>query len=522
MFKHGMYSTQDFHYFRFVEFDKCVRDFQIPCRWSSESGFGYGEPLFNFYTQLPYFLGEIFHLIGIPILDSLKILFAFSLIGSGITMYLLAKKIWKNSLGALISAVLYVYAPYRAVDVWVRGALPEALAFIIFPLIILKFEDFLEREKKKDLLLLGGLLAILILTHNLSLLLFTPFLVIWIIYKIILTKKFKLVWLLIASLTIPISISAFYILPIFFESKFITLQATIREYFDFRGHFVDFYQLLISRFWGYGASVFGPEDEMSLSVGHFQWILPIMLIAIVSIKKKLRKYNNLIILIIIGWLTIFLTHNQSTFIWELVKPMAYIQFPWRFIGISVFAFALSGGCFVNLIKKHQIFIVSFMVFLIIIINFSFFREDIWYKVTDNELTSGEKWKVQTAASIKDYWPSYGPDVPTSYSPTDPKEGKLIEKTSNKIIYSVTKKKLSETVFPITYFPGWQAFSEGRVLDIYPSGRYGLIATKSLLKGEQIVIFRFSNTRIRTIGNVISFVSLIIYFLLLRRIEKYEN
>ncbi|MEK7188709.1 MAG: hypothetical protein AAB685_02560, partial [Patescibacteria group bacterium] len=142
MFSPGIYSMQDFHFFRLFEFDKCVKELQIPCRWSPDAGLGYGEPLFNFYGQVSYSIGEIFHLIGFSLIDSIKILFILSLLGSAIAMYFLAKRIWKNDFAAFVSAVLYLYAPYRAVEVWVRGALPEALSFVLFPLILLCIDKY--------------------------------------------------------------------------------------------------------------------------------------------------------------------------------------------------------------------------------------------------------------------------------------------------------------------------------------------------------------------------------------------
>ena len=33
---------------RQLEFEKCLKDGQIPCRWTPDLGFGYGYPLFNF------------------------------------------------------------------------------------------------------------------------------------------------------------------------------------------------------------------------------------------------------------------------------------------------------------------------------------------------------------------------------------------------------------------------------------------------------------------------------------------
>src|SRR5712664_1210222 len=94
MIRPGIFSMQDFHYFRLVEFDKCVRDLQIPCHWAGDSGALFGEPLFNFYGQFVYVFGEITHLIGASLVDSLKLTFIFSLVGSSAAMFFLARKIW--------------------------------------------------------------------------------------------------------------------------------------------------------------------------------------------------------------------------------------------------------------------------------------------------------------------------------------------------------------------------------------------------------------------------------------------
>src|SRR5258708_4553575 len=160
MLRYGIYSMQDFHYFRLLEFTKCIQDLQIPCRWAADSGAGFGEPLFNFYGQFPYWAGEVFHLLTFSKIDSLKILFILSLALSGVGMFFLSRKIWKDDLSALVSSIIYLYAPYRAVDVWVRAALPEAVSFVFFPLIILEIERYLEKRKKKDLLLFSKYLSI--------------------------------------------------------------------------------------------------------------------------------------------------------------------------------------------------------------------------------------------------------------------------------------------------------------------------------------------------------------------------
>lgn len=447
MLPYGMFSTQDFHIFRQVEFDKCFKSLQIPCRWSPDAGLGYGEPLFNFYGQFVYAIGEIYHLLGGSFVNSVKFLFVVSLAGSAISMFFLAKRVWKDEWAALLSSILYIYAPYRAVDVWVRGALPEAFAFILFPLILLSVE-------KGSLKWFSLLTAILIITHNLSFVMFLPLLLVWMVYR-----KF---WKGLIGFVISGFLSMFYVLPVVFESKFIDLGSTITGYFDFHNHFVTSYELFVSNFWGYGASVWGPNDGLSLAIGYVQWILPVVLAITLTFKKKIYKYKKFLILFVVAWLYIFLTHNKSTFIWEHLPFMAYIQFPWRLLGMVVFCFSLASGVTVKLVGRYKIWIFAALCALALIINFSFFRPDIWYSIGDSYYTSGVEWVRQRTASIGDFWPNFGHKIPDT-----PSDGTFIN-----------------------YFPGW-------VSQI--SEKNGLIPTAGS---------KFTDTPVRKFGNIISFVSIV--------------
>src|SRR3989344_1932023 len=448
MIRGGIFSTQDPHLFRLIEFDKCVRDLQIPCRWAPDSGFGFGEPLFNFYGQLSYAIGEIFHLAGFQLIDSLKMLFVLSLVGSGISMFFLSRKIWKSNLAGLVSGILYIYAPYRAVDVWVRGALPEALSFVF-----------------------------------------------------------------------SLAISSFYMLPVLFESKFINLKSTTFGYFDFRGHFDTLYQILFSRYWGYGASLFGPEDGLNLSVGLFQWLIPTFVLMIVIFRKSLTKNKNFLVWFFLGWLMLFLTHNKSTIIWENFTPLAYIQFPWRFLSVAVFCFALASGIIVELFNNHKSLVAILVCGMVILNTFSFFREDIWYKTTDKELLSSSWWNIQKTTSVGDYWPNFGANIPVSLAPDQFEGQKLIAKTTKSSAYEVLDAE-GRISFPIIFFPGWHAKLDQTVLNTYPNEK-GLV-TIDVNKKNTEVDLSFENTQIRSIGNSISVISTVLLFVGLVKFRKYEK
>ena len=351
-------------------------------------------------------------------------------------------------------------------------------------------------------------MALLILNHNLSAFLFAPLLVGWGAYRIYYSKdRTNLILKLFGAVLFALLISSFYLLPVIFESKFVDLASTTRGYFDYRGHFAGLSQLLFSRFWGYGASVFGPEDGLNLSIGQMQWILPILALIYSFFQKTKKIKYDLLILVALGWLALFLTHNKSTFIWEQVGQMAYIQFPWRFLSIAIFSFSLASGALIVFLKTKKYLITGVVIIITIVLNISFFKEDIWYYVEDKDMIIGARWEEQTRASIGDYWPKFGASLPSFAAPLNPEGGELVSKLSNKAVYKVDTEK-EEVEFPINYFPGWIASVGAKVQETYPS-TYGLITIK-VSQGDRQVILKFKNTPIRIMGNFLSLVSLLTF------------
>lgn len=535
MLRPGIFSMHDFHIFRLYEFHKCIQDKQIPCRWAPDSGFEYGEPMFNFYGQLLYIPGEIFHLLGFQVIDAIKLLFILSLIGSAMTMFFLAKQLWGNIFAGFVSAILYVYAPYRAVDVWVRGALPEATAFVFYPAIVWFLNDYFEKGKRRSLLLFALLMAILAGTHNLSLIMFLLFLGPWVLFLLWRTRKFHLIKHLAWASVLAILLIAFYFLPLMAETKYITLGKTTVGYYDYRAHFTTLNQLFISRFWGYGASLWGPVDDMSLSVGHLQWIFPLLVVAgfIISrktLKKHQDKFLELIGLMAIGWFCLFLTHTRSTFIWKLIPFLSFIQFPWRWLSIAVFSLSLASGAATVWLKNKflKIALVTLLFLLAVGWNFEFFQEDLWFYLTDVEQFSGSRWEEQIASAVHDFWPIFGEATPNSQAPELPivVEGETGvfpgKKRSNAAEYRVSVVSDSATIqLPIAYFPGWKGRIDGESAEVNPSGRYGLI-TFQVPQGEHLLSARFGNTPVRTTGNLISALALAAFILLFVKGQKIKD
>jgi hypothetical protein len=528
MFKYGIYTMHDFHLFRLFEFTNCISEGIFPCRWSPNSGMGFGEPLFNFYGQVPYLLGQIFRTLSYSVIDSTKAVFILSIVGSGLTMFVLARKYWGN-LGGFLSGIFYMYAPYRAVDVWVRGALPESLSFVFFPLIFYFLGDYLSFKKSSSLLWFTLIFSLLLVNHNLSTYMIAPFLFIFWIYHLIRFRTLVSVFPIILSGLLVIFLSAFYVFPVVFENSFTTVAATTQSYYNYQLHYTTLKQLFLDRFWGYGGSGWGPNDNLSLSAGHLHWILPAISGLILFFKRKLKTDQAYYFLLFfsLGLLALFFTHGKSEILWQNVPGMSFVQFPWRFLSPAVMFLSLSVGIFPQIFPSSKNTILVVAIVGVILLNYAFYRPDIWRPISDMEQFSGKLWDEQRSSALQDYWPKSAPVLPDSFAGTEviftSGEGTHIsaQKMSHsaKFVLDVLSPSASLSL-PIVYFPGWVGKLDSKPVLVSPDPA-GLISLEVPIGIHEIDV-RFVNTPVRNLGNFISLIALIVWVLGLSVTLRYEK
>ena len=522
----GYFPMQDdLQAFRVQQMDKCLDDFQIPCRWVPDAGYQYGYPQFNFYPPLPYYVGALIHRLGLQYIDSVKILFIAGYILAAFAMYILVSEL-TNKWSGFVASILYTYIPYKAVEVYVRGALSEFWAQIFFPLILWSIYKLIKTGKTAYIVLMGVSIAFLATTHALMTMIFAGVAVFWAIYWLFQEKwnnLFKVVW----GELIGFGLSAFFTLPMFFEKKFVHVESVLSGYFDYRQHFVSLYKLFLSTEWGYGSSGF-PNEKLNLSLGIVQWVVGIgaVLLALISFKKS-RKTSILTLLISgITLFSIFMMHMKSSFIWAELPALWYLQFPWRFLAISIFLLCLLSGFFIYFLGKTKYFsgkfkylIGTILILISIFLNISFFVPKAWLNITDDEKFSGISWEKQLTISIFDYLPIYGTLPPWSKAPEFPEvlEGnvKFLEykKGSNYQMGVVEALEDSRIRIPLFDFPGIEVRVDTKIVEhVNNDCRYerycrGLI-TFNIPKGKHSIEARLKDTPIRTLGNSLTLISLL--------------
>lgn len=510
----GYYPVHDdFQVIRTFEMDKCFKDGQLPCRWVPDMGFGYGYPEFNYYAPLPYYVMELTHLTGFSFVACVKLFIILITLASAFGMYAFSKYLWKDKTVALVSTVLYVYLPFRAVDIYVRGALPELTAMAIIPFLFL-FASKMVQGEKRSVFWFSLSSAVLLLSHNIGTLMIMPIVCLWIVFLVIKNKSWNRIPLIIAGLVIAVGLSAFFVIPAWVEKNYVHINTLTSGYFNYLAHFVSLKQMLFSIHWGYGVSQLGVGDDISLAVGITQWVLALIGFFVVIISKKFKHIFEILVFVGIGWLSLFLMHEKSSFIWEKLSLLSFVQFPWRFLIIAGFSFSVASGgvTFIkNKLLKWGIVVITILV--TIFLYSGNFRPSQWLNISDKDKLSGVAWTKAITASLYDYLPVSAKKAPDFEAKAEPSiiSGKVNisgDKGTNWQDWKVNVLSESAVLeLQIYYFPNWSVKVDGKDAKIDYGNLHGLIDI-TLVKGEHVVEARLANTKVRGITNIMSVISLL--------------
>jgi uncharacterized membrane protein len=493
---------------RIFEMAKALTDGMFPVRWSAELGFGYGYPLFNYYAPLAYYVGAIFNLAGFNALDATKIMLALGFIVSALSMYIFAKE-FLEKLGGIIAALFYVYAPYHAVNIYVRGAASEFWAYGFIPLAFWGLYKIHQTEKFKYVAFAALSFALIVLSHNLAAFITAPFLLLYSFFLFFKKRNIKLFY----SLSIGLFLSAFYWIPALVEIPYFNVMSQIGPEKDIRFHFVCLQQLWTSQ-WGFGGSIPGCVDGMSFMIGKYH-ILAAILAVIVAFQgfksKKLEKnvFQNIVLFFAFGLLSIFLMTSYSQFIWELVSPMRFIQFPWRFLLITSFTFSFVAGSLFYLFKKRLksplYIILALVVSIAIVLLYSkFFVPQEANSKNASDYVSKKALNYDISNISHEFMPSgfnkpQGIDEIANFENIENQNVELVSFTKNtgKIELSLIVSEEAEVVVPLAYFPAWSAYINGKEVPIEKDQRGVRLnvpqgSIKLELKFRQTPLERFAN------------------------------
>lgn len=526
---------------RLYYFDSALRDGQFPPRIAGGLLEGYSYPLFIFSYHIPWIIAEPFYLVSRDIFASIKFTFIAGFFLSGITMYWYLKRIFGRFPG-IVGTFLYLYAPYRFVNIFVRAAIGDATSFIFPPLFFLalyelsKFKN-IEKLKSggKKWVVVGAVgIAGLILSHAMVFALFGLSYFFYLLWNLIFGPNKKIVLIgFTAIIILGTALSSYYFIPSFVERNYTQFSSVMGSIFN-GNTFVPFKQLLYSP-WGYGM-MGAYEGGMSFQVGIAQWaaaiiVLFILLRWLISKKNKeeYSRYSLGFYFLATFILTIFAMLPASFFWWRLLDNIIVIDFTWRILTVTVFSAAVLGAFAVSKIKFNYI-AGAFFILLALYSNRNYLRIN---KIQD--------WDVPFYLKLEKTTNMYDEYTP-QWVQTEIEKVPIIEKIgfnsknvitdikinkSNHFLAAVKTPQDTKATVNTIYYPGWVLYVNNIKTPIEYKDTRGLMGF-SVPKGEDTIELKFGETPLRLISDCITILAgmislwVIIQSIKLRGLHKHER
>ncbi len=489
LFNSSYLPTHDgeYHIIRIVEFSKMLASGYVFPRWAPTLNSGYGIPIFEFHYPLPNYIGSFVRLFTHDAVYAYQIS-----MGLGYIIAALGSFLWLTSLygpfAAALGTVVGAYVPYWFVDIYVRGSIGEVWAIAILFFILWAIE-------KKQHIYTAIMYGLLLLSHNILGMVFTPFLF---IYMIIRNKK------AIGSLVWGIGLSAYFWLPALLEGKYVVGLNTV----NFREHFVALYELLIPS-WGTEFSGRGfSGSKISFQLG----VIPILIIiaSLITIILEKQKTKNILVkwfLVLVGLLLVFVL-PWSKGIWEVTRPLQFVQYPWRLLSFMIPITAVLTAYLAKKSKKPYVMVM--LAILAVIATFPYTRKVHYaprneaYYMTRSNFTDGTSSMGNSFSTIWTGWKKERPE-----SELVLQNGKMTKKGTWQYLkkeFNVRMDAEGIVTLNTLYFPGWIVVVDGKKVPIlYQSD--GIIRA-SIPAGIHAIKIQFTDTAPRTIGNIISIASLV--------------
>lgn len=517
-FHQGKHITFDghVHMTTMAQFASALKDGEFPVTWANNFA-NYGLPLPIFAHQLPAYLGALFILLGFSVLGAYNLTLFLAVLLSSLFFYVFARKYAKANI-ALVAAILMNIVPYRIANIYIRGALPEILASVFYPLILLGIYQFNKEKKKIALVLIALAVFLLAITHPMMLLIFAIPSTIYFLATLEKKQWQKKILLALSAVILGVFSAAYYLIPLNVEIRYF-YQGAIKAQINSE-QFLNLTNFLSSD-WYYFYAHPGPRGNfIKFGLPEFS----IFLLSLILLFKKLmeQKAKNWKIFfsknyfflsqLLITLIAIFLMLSVSEVLYFLIPGFASLQYPWRFLVLIQFSVPL---LFLYLVKKISFFQKPLILFFIVTLmlihrvpqlygkNYAFLPEEKFYFNQSN----------LHSQNLNTVWSANSESYPVKTKQAEIIEGQgtleIIELKNASRKYRVlaeTELRLLDYTF---YFPGWQVLANGEpVLVQFQDPEYRGLITYRLSPGEYELELVYLSSTVRLIAQIVSISALL--------------
>jgi len=487
-----------------------LKDRDFPVRWGG--GWArYGWPAPEFAQQTPAYLGAIITFVTHDVVLSYNLVIFLTLLMSTMLFYTFLK-MYVSCTSAFLGALLYHFAPYRIMNVYIRGALPELMAGIFIISILISLYLSLKKQVWYGYLLLSLSVCFLLLTHPFMFIvgcfLFVPYGLL-LIYKNPQSWKMNMIFI-VGSIFIGVGLASYYLVPLFMEVKYLYYGSSDSHYTA--GQFLSLRQYISDTWRYFSESDIGPRGHYH-NGGIIEGL--ILCFAIVHGFKTYIKKHIIIspfnVFLCVGIVYIIFTLPITELLYQKWTLLGNIQHPWRMltgyiiIPPILFAFLFEATHHKKVVLVIFIFAIAFFRFPQLYgKNYTDTPQKSFFETYDN--LHGTHMNTVWMGEVRDY-PFKKEKIEIIEGRGSISEQQILNSSRRFKINALTQVTLVDHTF---YFPGWKTFIDGVEIPIQfqdPAQR-GVI-TYQVPAGESEISTIFTRTKPRILGEIISIVSLTI-------------
>ncbi|NLV74243.1 MAG: hypothetical protein GXY52_06135 [Chloroflexi bacterium] len=492
-----------------------LRQGVLPARWMPDGALGYGYPFYDFYAPLPFYLAGLLSLAGYGTVLAIKLTQAVAMLLGAIGTWLLLRELEVRPWGAALSAILFTLAPFHLVNLYVRGdALGEFFAMGYFPWVLWSLLRLRSRASATNLILAGTSYSLLVLSHNVSAMLFTPLVLLVLVicaFEGGWSPNYRFLVRGLGALALGLALSAWFWLPAIHEQSLVQLQEQTTGYFSYAGHFRLFDLVQIELPFNY--SIDAQRNPFQMSAWQVLAALAGLAVIVADVLRRRRLCAWQLAFAAGALGTTYLITPYSAWIWEHIPLLQLAQFPWRLLSLQALCIAVLAVPAVNWLPERAarvtvpILALSLSLYALAGLRPTFLplgEGDI----TRERLMLYEAYSGNLGSTVRsEYLPRWtiprpytSPELLGSAPQVRALEGVLahaerLQMRSNAQEWRVLVESDGLFAFPTSFYPGWQALVDGAAQGVEPLEGLGWLALR-LPAGEHTVAFHFEPTPTR--------------------------
>lgn len=509
LLNYGMPPTHDgeYHIMRFWQFYKVLSDGIFFPRWAPDFNNGFGIPLFTYVYPLPNYIASFFHFLGFGFIESFKASMILATLVGSVLFYLWAEKYW-GKVGGFVSAIFYIFSPYRLLDIYVRGSVGEVWALSIFPGLLWGYFMFISSRRFLYFVISCVFMSLLIYSHNILALMFVVFFAFYSFFILVSVKNRKgILSHTLLIYVVSFGLAAPFWIPAIFETSFVTGL----RIFDIASNFTPIYKFFVPT-WGFGLSPLDPVNPMSVQIGYANLLAVFLSACMVFYNKEKR---SIVLFSLVSFLIVFfLMTPLSLFLWEHIPLMSYFQFPWRLLSLEILISSFLAGYLIFVFKKRKRLLKVLVIILVlgdILLSIKYIKAPFYHQRDDLHYLTRSNFANGTNSPGDAFNTKWLESIPSQ----NDKKVELI-KGSGRVVFVSSKasevnayvnlNKDSELQVNIAYFPGFTAKVDGEKTKIVEKN--GLINLKVKQKSQHIKV-QLESTLIQKISYLYFLVAILL-------------